>query len=76
MPEGPEIRLTAYRHMRKSCVTIIPPPILLMNQIGKRFYHLIRAFRVQAGGRFIGQHYVRIVNQRPGNGYALLLPAG
>jgi len=47
-----------------------------MNQIGKRFYHLIRAFRFQAGGRFIGQHYVRIVNQRPGNGYALLLPAG
>ena len=38
--------------------------------------HLAHHLRVQRGGGFVEQQYLRVHSQRPGNGYPLLLAAG
>ncbi len=41
--------------------------VLLVDDGGKRFNHLERALRIQAGGRFDGQHHTREMDQRAGD---------
>jgi len=50
--------------------------ILLVNEIGTCFDHLKSALGVEARRGFVGQHQAGIVDQRPRDGDALLLPAG
>ena len=61
--------------MSGSCVTMM---IVLPARV-ERFEHLHDFFaggRVQVAGRLVGQDHVRVVDQRPGDGHALLLAAG
>ena len=45
----------------------------LLFHLAEGFYHLVGAFCVPAGGRLIRQHQAGVVDQRPGDGHALLL---
>ena len=51
-------------------------PVLFMDQLGEGRNDLIGALGVEAGRRLIGQYHAGLVDQRPGDGDALLLAAG
>ncbi len=55
------------RHNNRS-----PPDIGFLEKIED----LCLIFLIQVAGRFVSQEYLRIVDQRPGQGNPLLLPAG
>jgi hypothetical protein len=51
-------------------------PIGAEGDLGEEFYHRVSGLSVEGGGRLIAQDQARLVDQGPGNGHALLLPAG
>ena len=50
--------------------------VLLVDQVGKGLHNLECPLGVEGGGGLIGQDERRSVDQRPGDGHALLLTAG
>ena len=50
-------------------------PVLLVDQVREGLDDLVRQGGVQAGGRLVGQHHRRLVDQGAGDGHALLLAA-
>ena len=51
-------------------------PVLFLDLPGEGLHHLVGALGVQVGGGLVRQHNGGIVYERPGDGHALLLPAG